>query len=75
MRTINFEDLFDWEVESDRHYYALLERKSYEEWEEYEEEQRRKRLPAIIQVLIPTKQSYEAKSKSMALSRTNQEII
>lgn len=75
MKTINFEDLFDWQLESDRHYYALLERKSYEEWEQFEEEQRRKRLPAIIKVLIPTKQTYETKSKSMALSRTNQEII
>jgi len=66
--SINFEDLFDWSVESDRQYIMLLERHKQEEyeWEIYEED-RKKRLPAIIQVLIPTKQSYETKSKSMAL--------
>jgi hypothetical protein len=67
-RSINFEDLFDWEVESDRHYIMLLERHKQEEWEwNLMEEERNKRLPAIIQVLIPTKQSYETKSKSLAL--------
>jgi hypothetical protein len=67
-KSINFEDLFDWEVESDRHYIMLLERHKQEEWEwNLMEEERNKRLPAIIQVLIPTKQTYETKSKSMAL--------
>jgi hypothetical protein len=67
-RSINFEDLFDWEVESDRHYIMLLERHKQEEWEwNLMEEERNKRLPAIIQVLIPTKQTYETKSKSLAL--------
>ena len=67
-RSINFEDLFDWEVESDRQYIMLLERHKQEEWEwNLMEEERNKRLPAIIQVLIPTKQSYETKSKSLAL--------
>ena len=67
-KSINFEDLFDWEVESDRHYIMLLERHKQEEWEwNLMEEERNRRLPAIIQVLIPTKQSYETKSKSMAL--------
>ena len=67
-RSINFEDLFDWEVESDRQYIMLLERHRQEEWEwSLMEEERKKRLPAIIQVLIPTKQSYETKSKSLAL--------
>jgi hypothetical protein len=67
-RSINFEDLFDWEVESDRHYIMLLERHKQEEWEwNLMEEERNRRLPAIIQVLIPTKQSYETKSKSLAL--------
>ena len=67
-RSINFEDLFDWAVESDRHYIMLLERHKQEEWEwNLMEEERNKRLPAVIQVLIPTKQSYETKSKSMAL--------
>ena len=66
--SINFEDLFDWEVESDRQYIMLLERHKQEEWEwNLMEEERNKRLPAVIQVLIPTKQSYETKSKSMAL--------
>ena len=67
-RSINFEDLFDWEVESDRHYIMILERHKQEEWEwNLMEEERNKRLPAVIQVLIPTKQSYETKSKSLAL--------
>ncbi len=67
-RSINFEDLFDWEVESDRHYIMLLERHKQEEWEwNLMEEERNRRLPAIIQVLIPTKQTYETKSKSLAL--------
>ena len=67
-RSINFEDLFDWEVESDRQYIMLLERHRQEEWEwSLMEEERKKRLPAVIQVLIPTKQSYETKSKSLAL--------
>jgi hypothetical protein len=67
-RSINFEDLFDWEVESDRQYIMLLERHKQEEWEwNLMEEERNRRLPAIIQVLIPTKQSYETKSKSLAL--------
>ena len=67
-KSINFEDLFDWEVESDRHYIMLLERHKQEEWEwNLMEEERNRRLPAVIQVLIPTKQSYETKSKSMAL--------
>ena len=67
-KSINFEDLFDWQVESDRQYIMLLERHRQEEWEwNLMEEERNRRLPAIIQVLIPTKQSYETKSKSMAL--------
>jgi hypothetical protein len=67
-KSINFEDLFDWEVESDRHYIMLLERHKQEEWEwNLMEEERNRRLPAIIQVLIPTKQTYETKSKSLAL--------
>jgi hypothetical protein len=67
-RSINFEDLFDWQVESDRQYIMLLERHRQEEWEwNLMEEERNRRLPAIIQVLIPTKQSYETKSKSLAL--------
>jgi len=67
-KSINFEDLFDWSVESDRHYIMLLERHKQEEWEwNLMEEERNRRLPAVIQVLIPTKQSYETKSKSMAL--------
>ena len=67
-KSINFEDLFDWQVESDRHYIMLLEIHRQEEWEWHlMEEERNKRLPAIIQVLIPTKQSYETKSKSLAL--------
>jgi hypothetical protein len=67
-KSINFEDLFDWEVESDRQYIMLLERHKQEEWEwNLMEEERNKRLPAVIQVLIPTKQSYETKSKSLAL--------
>lgn len=67
-KSINFEDLFDWEVESDRHYIMLLEKHKQEEWEwNLMEEERNKRLPAIIQVLIPTKQSYETKYNSLAL--------
>jgi hypothetical protein len=68
-RSINFEDLFDWEVESDRHYIMLLERHRQEEYEfqQWEEEERKKRLPAIIQVLITTKETYETKSYSLAL--------
>jgi hypothetical protein len=67
-RSINFEDLFDWQVESDRHYIMILERHKQEEWEwSLMEEERKKRLPAVIQVLIPTKQTYETKSKSLAL--------
>ena len=67
--TINFEDLFDWEIESDRHYLFLLERHKEEEyqWRQFEQTERNKRLPAIIQVLIPTKQSYETKYQSLAL--------
>lgn len=66
--SINFEDLFDWEVESDRQYIMFLERHKQEEWEwNLMEEERNRRLPAVIQVLIPTKQTYETKSKSMAL--------
>ena len=66
--SVEFIDLFDWSVESDRHYIMLLERHKQEEWEwNLMEEERNRRLPAVIQVLIPTKQSYETKSKSMAL--------
>lgn len=67
-KSINFEDLFDWEVESDRQYIMLLERHKQEEWEWHlMEEERNRRLPAVIQVLIPTKQSYETKYNSLAL--------
>ena len=67
-KRINFEDLFDWSVESDRHYIMLLERHKQEEWEwNLMEEERNRRLPAVIQVLIPTKQSYETKYNSLAL--------
>ena len=74
--SINFEDLFDWELESDRHYMFILERHKQEEyeWQQWEQQERNKRLPAIIQIeLIPN--LHEIKSKSLALRRTNQEII
>ena len=66
--TINYEDLFDWEIESDRHYLFLLERHKEEQydWEQSEQKERNKRLPAIIQVLIPTKETYETKYQSLA---------
>jgi hypothetical protein len=74
--SINFEDLFDWQLESDRHYMFLLERHKQEEyeWQQWEEQERNKRLPALIQIeLIPT--LHETKSKPLALRGTNQEII
>lgn len=66
--SVEFIDLFDWSVESDRHYIMLLERHKQEEWEwNLMEKERNRRLPAVIQVLIPTKQSYETKYNSLAL--------
>ena len=74
--SINFEDLFDWEVESDRHYMFLLQRHKQDEyeWQQWEEQERNKRLPAIITVEKPLL-NYETKSKPLALRGTNQEII
>jgi len=75
-RNINFEDLFDWQLESDRHYMFILERYKQEEyeWQQWEEQERNKRLPALIQIeLIPNLN--EIKSKPLALRRINQEII
>lgn len=49
---INFEDLFDWEKESDLQYLALLNGKHIDyEWEQWEEEQNK--LPAKIEVINP----------------------
>lgn len=67
---INFEDLFDWQLESDRHYLSMLQRQAAEEyeWQEFERTERNKRLPALIQVqLIPTIKSNETKSEPLAL--------
>jgi hypothetical protein len=69
-RNINFEDLFDWQLENDRHYLSMLYRHAEEEYElqEWERQERNKRLPALIQVqLIPTPKSNETKSESLAL--------
>ena len=74
--SINFEDLFNWQLESDRHYITLLNRHAEEEyeWQLWEEQERNKRLPALIQVqLIPNLN--EIKSEPLALRRTNQEIL
>lgn len=74
--SINFEDLFNWQLESDRHYLKMLYRHAEEEyeWQQWEEQERNKRLPALIQVqLIPNLN--ETKSEPLALRRTNQEIL
>jgi hypothetical protein len=74
--SINFEDLFNWQLESDRHYITLLQRHAEEEyeWQLWEEQERNRRLPALIQVqLIPNLN--ETKSEPLALRRINQEIL
>ena len=74
--SINFEDLFNWQLESDRHYITLLNRHAEEEyeWQLWEEQERNRRLPALIQVqLIPNLN--ETKSEPLALRRINQEIL
>ena len=66
--SINFEDLFNWQLESDRHYLTMLHKHAEEEyeWHEWERQERNKRLPALIQVqLIPTPN--ETKSEPLAL--------
>jgi hypothetical protein len=65
--SINFEDLFDWSVESDRHYMALLQHKKEEEheWEQWEEETKRK--PAKITVI--NKEIYEATTDTWEVLR------
>jgi hypothetical protein len=72
MVSINFEDLFDWERESDRHAMFLLEKHKLDEyeWQEWEQEERNKRLPAIVifNPLIPTN---EIQHKSLALRGTD----
>lgn len=62
---LNFEDLFDWQLESDRHYLMMLNRHAEEEyeWQQWEEKERNKRLPALIKVTIPN----ETKSEPLAL--------
>ena len=74
--SINFEDLFNWQLESDRHYITLLQRHAEEEyeWQLWEEQERNKRLPALIQVQLIPKLN-EIKSEPLALRRTNQEIL
>jgi hypothetical protein len=62
---VNFEDLFDWQLESDRHYLMMLYRHAEEEqeWQEWEQKERNKRLPALIKVTITN----ETKSEPLAL--------
>jgi len=74
MVSVSFEDLFNWELENDRHYMSLLERHKQEEWQEWEEEERKKRLPAIVYFnpLIPTN---EIQHKSLALRGIDKEIL
>lgn len=74
--SINFEDLFNWQLASDRHYLTMLHRHAEQEyeWQLLEEQERNKRLPALIQVqLIPNLN--ETKSEPLALRRINQEIL
>jgi hypothetical protein len=74
--SINFEDLFNWQLESDRHYLTMLHQHAEQEyeWQLWEEQERNKRLPALIQVqLIPN--LHETKSEPLALRRINQEIL
>lgn len=52
MRTINFIDLFDFEKESDKQYYALISHKT-EEIYQWEQEEYNKRLPTIINIYLP----------------------
>jgi len=52
MKTISFIDLFDFEKESDVHYYSMI-RKQEEEFYLWEQEERNKKLPAIIQIVLP----------------------
>jgi len=64
--SINFEDLFDWELESDKHYIMLLHQKKEEEheWEQWEET---KRKPAKITVI--KKEIYEATTDTWEVLR------
>jgi len=66
MKNINFEDLFDWELESDKHYMMLLHQKKEEEyeWEQWEEI---KRKPAKITVI--NKEVYEATTDTWEVLR------
>ena len=52
--SINFEDLFNWQLDSDRHYLTMLHRHAEQEyeWQLLEEQERNKRLPALIQVQL-----------------------
>mgnify|MGYP003640952685 CR=1 FL=1 len=72
MASINFEDLFNWELENDKHYMSLLERHKQDEyeWQQWEEEERKKQLPAIVifNPLIPTN---EIQHKPLALRGTD----
>lgn len=60
--SLEFEDLFDWEKESDRHYYKLL--CNEKEWEEFEEK-----------VIKPTLVKHETKSKPPKVRGTVKKVL
>lgn len=69
--SINYEDLFNWQLESDRHYLSLLQnQKEMEyEWQQHEE----KRLPAIVKII--KKERYEATTDTWEISRNSKKKL
>lgn len=63
--SINFVDLFDWEVESDRHYMRMMEGPYFDEED---------RLPAKIEVIINSKKDDNQTNKRTS-GRANKKRI
>ena len=62
MKTINFIDLFDWEKESDIHYYSLLSPNQQEEYElDSFNEEYEKRIPTKIKVIYEKQNIFKTK--------------
>jgi hypothetical protein len=76
MKEINFVDLFDWEKESDVHYMSILrhEQDLKEEWQQWDD-QRKQRLPAIINVNKPKRQIYEATTNTWQFPGINKKKL
>jgi hypothetical protein len=68
--SVNFVDLFDWEVESERHYIKLL---TNEKEEDFEYKYSSNKLPAKIEVT--NEKTIKNENKSRKVSRNKQEKL